>query len=188
MKRVIKLKSIYSDDLYTRSRASELRACINEDTNIVIFDFEQIGFMSRAFADELCNIMDDFKDVTFEFVNRSDEIEAMMNNGRMSAYGNNLFTKPNNTLANIFDILTCSCHYESTCLCSSWESADFITNIRKCLISMVSILGVNLSIMDAGSSFGRKVFFLETDTSHNCSYLADFLPSYLPNTPPHLTH
>lgn len=79
MKRVIKLKSIYSDDLYTRSRASELRACINEDTNIVIFDFEQIGFMSRAFADELCNIMDDFKDVTFEFVNRSDEIEAMMN-------------------------------------------------------------------------------------------------------------
>ena len=79
MKQVIRLKDVYSDDLYTRSRASELRACINKDTDIVVFDFDQIGFMSRSFADEVCNIMDDSKYINFEFINRNDEIEAMMN-------------------------------------------------------------------------------------------------------------
>jgi anti-anti-sigma regulatory factor len=79
MKQVIRLKDIYSDDLYTRSRASELRTCINEDKDIVVLDFDQIGFMSRSFADELCNIVDDLKNISFEFVNRNNEIETIMN-------------------------------------------------------------------------------------------------------------
>ena len=79
MKQVIRLKDIYSDDLYTRSRASELRTCINEDNEMVVLDFDQIGFMSRSFADELCNIIDDSKNISFEFINRNGEIETMMN-------------------------------------------------------------------------------------------------------------
>lgn len=66
---------IYSADLYTRSRASELRSCINQDANEVELDFEQIGFMSRSFADELCNIMDDMKGTTFIFTNRNSDVE-----------------------------------------------------------------------------------------------------------------
>lgn len=78
MNQTIRLKDIYSDDLYTRSRASELRSCINESAEVVVLDFEDINFMSRSFSDELCNIMDDAKGVKFEFTNRNKEIEAMM--------------------------------------------------------------------------------------------------------------
>ena len=50
MKQTIRLQDIYSADLYTRSRASELRKCINDDADEVTLDFEGIGFMSRSFA------------------------------------------------------------------------------------------------------------------------------------------
>ena len=78
MKQTIKLNTIYSADLYTRSRASELRACINKDATEVTLDFEGIGFMSRSFADEVCNIMDDNKNIKFEYINRNADVEAMM--------------------------------------------------------------------------------------------------------------
>ena len=78
MKQIIKLNTIYSADLYTRSRASELRACIIEEATEVTLDFEGIGFMSRSFADEVCNIMDDNKNIKFEFINRNADVEAMM--------------------------------------------------------------------------------------------------------------
>lgn len=78
MEQIIKLNTIYSADLYTRSRALELHACINKDATMVTLDFEGIGFMSRSFADEVCNIIDDNKDVIFKFVNRNSDIEAMM--------------------------------------------------------------------------------------------------------------
>ena len=35
--------------------------------------------MSRSFADEVCNIMDDNKNIEFYFINRNADIEAMMN-------------------------------------------------------------------------------------------------------------
>ena len=47
MKQTIKLNTIYSDDLYTRSRASELRACINDEATEVTLDFEGIGFIHQ---------------------------------------------------------------------------------------------------------------------------------------------
>lgn len=78
MKQIIKLNTIYSADLYTRSRASELRSCINEEATEVTLDFEGIGFMSRSFADEVCNIVDDNKTIKFEFINRNADIEKMM--------------------------------------------------------------------------------------------------------------
>jgi hypothetical protein len=56
---------IYSADLFIRSRASELRKCINDDADEVTLDFEGIGFMSRSFADEVCNIIDDMGGKTF---------------------------------------------------------------------------------------------------------------------------
>ena len=78
MKQYIKMNAIYSADLYTRSRAAELRSCIKSDATEVILDFESIGFMSRSFADEICNIMDDNKAIHFDFVNRNSDVETMM--------------------------------------------------------------------------------------------------------------
>ena len=78
MKQTIKLSALYGGDLYTRSRASEIRNCIAKDSTENVLDFEAIGFMSRSFADELCNIMSDNPDITFCFVNRCAEVESMM--------------------------------------------------------------------------------------------------------------
>ena len=78
MKQTIRLQDIYNADLYTRSRASELRACINEDADEVTLDFEGIGFMSRSFADEVCNIIDDLRDKTFTFTGQNDDVATMM--------------------------------------------------------------------------------------------------------------
>ena len=72
MKQIIRLQDIYSADLYTRSRASELRACINENANEITLDF------ARSFADEVCNIIDDLKDKTFSFTGQNDDVATMM--------------------------------------------------------------------------------------------------------------
>ena len=78
MKQTIRLQVIYSADLYTRSRASELLVNIDEAADEVTFDFEGIGFMSRSFADEVCNIVDDMKGKTFSFLNMNDDVAMMM--------------------------------------------------------------------------------------------------------------
>lgn len=78
MKQTIRLQDIYSADLYTRSRASELRACINDEADEVTLDFEGIGFMSRSFADEVCNIIDDMNGKTFTVINQNDDVATMM--------------------------------------------------------------------------------------------------------------
>ena len=78
MTQTIKLQDIYSADLYTRSRASELRASISPDADQVTLDFEGIGFMSRSFADEVCNIIDDLKDKTFAFIGQNSDVATMM--------------------------------------------------------------------------------------------------------------
>lgn len=82
MKQTIRLQDIYNADLYTRSRASELRACINEDADKVTLDFEGIGFMSRSFADEVCNIIDDLRDKTFTFTGQNDDVATKYKHAR----------------------------------------------------------------------------------------------------------
>ncbi len=78
MKQIIRLKDIYASDLYTRSRAAELRKDIIDDASDVTLDFNGIGFMSRSFADELCNIIDSLGKTSFHYINRNADVEAMM--------------------------------------------------------------------------------------------------------------
>lgn len=79
MKQIIKLNAIYGADLYTRSRASEIRDCISRDATEVTLDFDAIAFVSRSFADELCNILDDNAQIHFSFANCSAEVDTMLN-------------------------------------------------------------------------------------------------------------
>lgn len=78
MNQTIRLLDIYSADLFIRSRASELRKCINDDADEVTLDFEGIGFMSRSFSDEVCNIIDDMGGKTFTLVNQNRDVATMM--------------------------------------------------------------------------------------------------------------
>lgn len=78
MKQTVKLQDIYSADLFTRSRASELRSRIKSEATEVTLDFEGIGFMSRSFADEVCNIMDDNKGKSFSFIGQNNDVAMML--------------------------------------------------------------------------------------------------------------
>ena len=78
MKQTIKLCEIYSSDLFTRSRASELVSSINDKADEVTLDFEGVNFMSRSFADEVCNIIDDMPSMAFKFINQNEDVAAMM--------------------------------------------------------------------------------------------------------------
>ena len=78
MKQTIRLTDIYNGDLFTRSKATELSGCIIPNADEVVMDFEGISFMSRSFADELYNVVEDFKDKLFEYIHRNDVVETMM--------------------------------------------------------------------------------------------------------------
>ncbi len=78
MKQTIKLYDIFNADLFTRSRASELRTSIDDNTDEVTLDFEGVSFMSRSFADEVCNIIDDMPSISFTFINQNEDVATMM--------------------------------------------------------------------------------------------------------------
>lgn len=78
MKQTIKLYDIYSSDLFTRSRASELVSSINDKADEVTLDFDGVSFMSPSFADEVCNIIDDMPSKAFIFINQNEDVAAMM--------------------------------------------------------------------------------------------------------------
>lgn len=78
MKQTIRLSDIYSADLFTRSKATELNAMLRQETGEVELDFDGISFMSRSFADELYNVVENFKQCKFTYSNRNEEVTAMM--------------------------------------------------------------------------------------------------------------
>lgn len=78
MKQIIKLKDIFSTELYVRSKAAELNDLIDKNVEEVEFDFSDVSFMSRSFADELFNVMEVFKGTTFTYTHRNDVVEMMM--------------------------------------------------------------------------------------------------------------
>ena len=78
MKQTIRLKEIYSADLFTRSMASSINGKISENINHVILDFSGIEFMSRSFTDELYNIFLGHPEIDFECINRNDIVMAIM--------------------------------------------------------------------------------------------------------------
>ncbi len=78
MKQIIKLQDIFSTDLFTRSRASELRNFIIDEADEVVLDFAGVGFMSRSFADEVCNMIDDLKNKVFTLTGQNNDVATMM--------------------------------------------------------------------------------------------------------------
>lgn len=78
MTQTIKLIDIYSADLFTRSMAVNVLNAIDSNSEKVILDFENIGFMSRSFTDELYNIMDSFPKIGFCFINQNEVIRNMV--------------------------------------------------------------------------------------------------------------
>ncbi len=77
MKQIIKLQDIFGEELYTRSRATELRSIVNNDANDVVLDMKGIVFISRSFADEIWNLIDSMTDKKFSWANQIEEVKTM---------------------------------------------------------------------------------------------------------------
>jgi len=84
MKQTIKLQNIFGTDLYTRSRAAEIRSSIKEQAEEVVLDFEGVNFISRSFADEVCNIIDDMNNKQFNFINQIEVVKTMLSKVQIS--------------------------------------------------------------------------------------------------------
>lgn len=76
MEHTFKLFVEIGTELLARSKALSLTDKIGE-YEIAILDFENIVFVSRSFADELCNITDTFKE-RVSFINMSKTVEEMI--------------------------------------------------------------------------------------------------------------
>lgn len=78
MKQTLSLKKIYAADLFSRSRVSQLLQYINSNADEVVLDFDGINFISRSFADELWNIIDNHNDKKYIFIGQTDEVQTMI--------------------------------------------------------------------------------------------------------------
>lgn len=73
MKKIIKIVDFLGTELRSRSSADRLREMIIKE-HYSIIDMSGISFISRSFADELCNIMD-----TYNNVSVSNDIDIVKN-------------------------------------------------------------------------------------------------------------
>ncbi len=78
MKQIIKLQDIFGEELYTRSRAAELRSYVDNNADEVVLDMKGIAFTSRSFADEICNLIDSMKDKCFLLTNQTEDVKTMI--------------------------------------------------------------------------------------------------------------
>lgn len=63
MEKIIKVATVIGTELRSRSKASAIYTEIGDSNNVVL-DLAEVSFMSRSFADELCNIMASGNNVT----------------------------------------------------------------------------------------------------------------------------
>ena len=84
----------------------------------------------------------------------------MMNDGSMSAYSDILFAQPNNTLTNIFNILTGNSHHNITSDSFLLPKSSCFTDKCKSLICEQTVFRIYLTIMDAPHTMIDKVFLL----------------------------
>jgi hypothetical protein len=82
MKQTIRLYDIFGSDLFSRSRASQLLSNVDINTDEVTLDFTGVNFISRSFADELCNIIEDNKHLKISLSGQNSEVDIMLSRVR----------------------------------------------------------------------------------------------------------
>lgn len=81
----IKIAKLISTDIRSRYNGNILRAAIDGEEDSIVLDFSGVTFISRSFADELCNVLNENKNVSIE--NMCDFVSTMYETvikGRMS--------------------------------------------------------------------------------------------------------
>lgn len=81
----IKIKELISDNIRSRFNGDILRTAISKEKGQIVLDFSNVEFISRTFADELYNIVNENKNISIE--NMNDFVGTMygiVKNGRAS--------------------------------------------------------------------------------------------------------
>lgn len=58
MEKAISIRSLIGSEVRSRTNAEKIAAALADNGEVYIIDFEGVTFVSRSFADELCNMMD----------------------------------------------------------------------------------------------------------------------------------
>ena len=76
MERTFKIAELISTDIRTRANADIIRSAVNGVKCDIILDFIGVTFISRSFADELYNVMDEYKNITL--TNEEKVVKSML--------------------------------------------------------------------------------------------------------------
>lgn len=63
MASVIKIVDLINADIRSRNNAERIRGSVSNETERYLLDFSKVKFISRSFADELCNILENYHNV-----------------------------------------------------------------------------------------------------------------------------
>ena len=77
MGNVLLISELIGTDVRSRSNAGIIQSVVDGMKERVILDFSEVTFISRSFADELCNMMEGNKKI--ELSHMSDLVNAMIN-------------------------------------------------------------------------------------------------------------
>jgi hypothetical protein len=77
MKKTIKMAEVISSDIRSRKNADLIKAIIAPGDDVTL-DFLGVTFISRSFADEICNIID-YSDATISKCNMCPFVQNMLN-------------------------------------------------------------------------------------------------------------
>lgn len=76
MENTINIQSLIGTEVRSRANAEKIRLALSNNQNARIIDFNGVSFVSRSFADELCNIMDDNN--TIRLMNETPFVKKMI--------------------------------------------------------------------------------------------------------------
>ena len=76
METILKIAELISSDIRLRSNASIIRKAIEGIEGGIVLDFAGVTFISRSFADELYNVMQENKNISLN--NKGEVVSTMM--------------------------------------------------------------------------------------------------------------
>ena len=104
MKQEIKISTLISTDVRSRSNAEIIRNEIDVTSDKVVLDFSGVCFISRSFTDELCSVIEHLKNVTIDIDNMSDIVKTMMEAVKNSRKNKRIRSKDNSEIKEFDDM------------------------------------------------------------------------------------
>lgn len=98
--KTFKLAERISEDIRSRSNSKIIRDYIAENANErIVLDFSNVRFISRSFADEVCQIMDDYKNVSF--ANTQTDVERMLSIVMLNRHRQRVYDEDKTDIVNV---------------------------------------------------------------------------------------